>query len=634
MSGSMLAGILLLARQIQARMGLPHSTVDSILNSTGAGAAQAYVRRSEILRLVSRLDRPVGRPRTEPKHTVTAALSQRVLRFLMDNPGAVCSTGERRQYNEAFRSHVLALHAEHSSLGLGSFSEAVQVPVSSLRAWLHAQTPIRPPPVKPDSVSVPRELGPIARAWLSWRGSLTRFCDYVQRALALPWKRSRIAALLAEYGLRSPRRRASRPRRGRAPHGSFETFFPGAQWVTDGKRLSLRINGQVFAFNLQLVVDTHSGAILGASLRDCEDGRAVTEAFADAVATAGQPPLALLLDNKACNHSSTVERLRATTLLTYAARGRPQSKGHVEGAFGLFSQAMPELTLHADNTRDLARQFLGILVQGWARTLNHRPRRDRGGSARVALYLDTRAMSAELREVACAALRKRALRVSRPKHGQVLSGQMGISAVVEAWLARLAIPDAGGRIAAALCAYPLDAVLAGMAAYEGKLTAGTLPAEAAGAYLIGIVRSIAKHDEGLHIADALWSVHSRAREVLEEVLEARTRTVATHAMASTEGLDSAIDEAMAASNPCERRLWISAVGRAMRGLERDQKAKSYYRAIRRIHSFLSIPYMQRFEAVRLLAAEMLPVHEDGHDFSCRVVQGEERVHRRAEETSP
>jgi hypothetical protein len=603
----MLAGILLLARQFQARMGLPYSTVDAILSSTGAGPSQAYARRSELLHLVSRLDRPAGRPRTGPRRTVTAALSQQVLRFLMDNPGAVCGAGERRQYSEAFRSHVLALRMEHSDLSLGSFAEAVQVPLSSLRAWLHARDSAQPPPVKPDIASVPRELAPIARAWLSWRGSLTRFCDHVQRALALPWKRSRITALLAEYGLRSPRGRTSHPRRERAPHGSFETFFPGAQWVTDGKRLSLHLNGQTFSFSLQLVVDTHSGALLGASLRDHEDGPAVTEAFADAEATAGLPPLALLLDNKACNHSSAVERLGAKTLLTYAARGRPQSKGHVEGAFGLFSQAMPALTLHADNPRELARQILGILVQGWARTLNHRPRRDRGGRSRVELYQDTRVTSAEQREEACAALRKRARRTVRPKYRQVLPGKPSTAAIVEALLARLAIPDTGGSITAALCDYPLDAVLAGLATYEGKCTAGTLPAEAAGAFLIGIVRSIAKHDKDLHIADALWSVHTLAREVLDEALEARTRTVATQAAMSTEGLDLAINAAMAVNNPCERRLWLSAVGRAMRGLEMDQKAKSYHRAIRRIHSFLSIPYIQRFEAIRLLAAEMLPI---------------------------
>jgi hypothetical protein len=269
---------------------------------------------------------------------------------------------------------------------------------------------------------------------------------------------------------------------------------------------------------------------------------------------------------------------------------------------------MPELTLHADNPRELARQLLDILVHVWARTLNHRPRRDRGGRSRVELYQDTRTTSAEQREVACAALRKRALRTLRPKYRQVLPGQQGTSAIVEAWLARLAIPDTGGHIAAALCEYPLDAVLAGLATYEGKRTAGTLPADATGAYLLGIVRGISKHDEGLHIADALWSVHTLAQEVLEEVLEARTRTVATQAAMSTEGLDSAIQEAMSASNPCERRLWISAVGRAMRGLDMDQKARSYRRAIRRIHSFLSIPYSQRFEAVRLLASEMLPVH--------------------------
>ena len=33
--------------------------------------------------------------------------------------------------------------------------------------------------------------------------------------------------------------------------------------------------------------------------------------------------------------------------------------------------------------RDVARQVLQIIVTTWARTLNHRPRNDRGGKSRI-----------------------------------------------------------------------------------------------------------------------------------------------------------------------------------------------------------------------------------------------------------
>ena len=135
-------------------------------------------------------------------------------------------------------------------------------------------------------------------AWPRWEGSFLGFCEHVQGELRLPFGRDLVARILEVHGLRRRAHRDGRSPDERALRGAFRTFFPGAQWVGDGMQVPVVINGRRFTFNLELNVDAHTGAFVGASVRDNEDSAAVVEAFADGVATTGSTPLALLLDNK------------------------------------------------------------------------------------------------------------------------------------------------------------------------------------------------------------------------------------------------------------------------------------------------------------------------------------------------
>jgi hypothetical protein len=79
--------------------------------------------------------------------------------------------------------------------------------------------------------------------------------------------------------------------------------------------------------------------------------------------------------------------------LTRSASARHRSdrrtKAQVEGAFGLFSQVLPPLVMNTtQERRDLARGFLGLVVDVWGRATNHRPRKDREGRSCVDLSAD------------------------------------------------------------------------------------------------------------------------------------------------------------------------------------------------------------------------------------------------------
>jgi hypothetical protein len=603
-----MAGLLLAARVYLTRLGLNHPSTVDILAATGASRTRAYAQRTVILRDLACMKPAPGRPAgtaTASADTL-AEITRRVLAFLMRHPGAVSSRGRRRSYSDAFRRFVLALRAEYRQLGSEAFARAVQIPAAALRAW-QRRSPRGAARVGPRGVAgIPRGDGPlaaVARAWQQWDGPFTRFCEHIQRNLGISWKRCTVAARLASLGLRQPRTRPARRVDARAPRGSFATYFPGAQWVSDGSTVTMRVNAQRFRFNLQLVIDTASGAILGASVRDQEDSRAVVSAFRDAVATVGEAPLALLLDQRSCNRSAEVEKLGRQTDIIYAARGRPQSKAHVEGAFGLLSHVVPPLHIDADDPRELARQILMLVVQCWARTLNHRPRPRRGGLTRAVLYREHQP-SVEAREAARSALRARAARAGSPRRGRERTPVF--LDFVRQMLARLAFADVDRYVETVLGSYPPDVILASVAVYQGKASAGTLPADADARYLLGIARRIADGNEGVHVADALWRLRTEVRDHVHPALEARRQDALRQADSPESAVDVLVDEALAAENDMEERYWLTAAAGAIQE-EINQRASLYRRAARRIHASIRVPHQRQLAAVRTLAAMLIPL---------------------------
>jgi hypothetical protein len=334
---------------------------------------------------------------------------------------------------------------------------------------------------------------------------------------------------------------------------SFVTFFPGAQWIGDGAVIPVDINGKRYNLNLELMVDAASGAIVGTSIRDNEDSAAVAEAFDQAVATTGAAPLALLLDNRPCNHSARVATACSPAAVLYAAKGRPQTKGHVEGAFGLFAQQAPPLIIHATSPAELAKQVLGLVSLSWARALNHKPRRDRSGCSRVDLYRLARPTARD-RTQAMAALHRRAARWPRRAPATEPLHCTATRALLADAVCDLAIGEIEPRLVTAMAHHPLAAVAAAIALYQAKRDAATLPemesAEHRGRYLLALVRAAAEEHEEQAMARALLDWRDRAACHLHAAWERERATLtARHARLSPDeaaaaSVDDCIDRAL------------------------------------------------------------------------------------------
>jgi hypothetical protein len=608
------AALLILSRQLCEHLDLPAPDVAQILAATKTSRSAAYELAAALLELVPTIAKPRGRPPKPPAAAPAdegTALTQAVLVFVMRHPGSA-RAGERQGYSDGFRHFVLELRGAHAALDLEAFASATQVPLGTLKDWLRDPTtpapepePAAPPAHREETDARMAQFQTVLSAYAGWNGTFVDFCEHVQRDLHVPFGRALVAQILHAHGARRPTKRGRQHSDELSMRGAFRTFFPGAQWVGDGMQVPVVVDGERFTFNLELNVDAHTSADVGLSVRDEEDAAAVVEALSDGVITTGALPLALLLDNKPANHTAEVDAALGDSIRIRATPARPQNKAHVEGAFGLFSQILPALVLDTQRSaHDIARALLVLVVTVWARTTNHRPRADRGGRSRVDLYAE--APSQEQLEEARRALRERADQQERARRTQEARCRPDVLALLDAHFARLALLDPERHIRLAIAGHPMNAIVNGLAIFEGKRRAGTLKEGVDARYLLGIVKNVATTMEGEHVARAMLELRLEARDRALAGLVAARVVVCAQSDAALVSKDC-VARALETPSPLDRAFWLGALADVLLAMPATERHARFLDVARRIYATFAISPRERQDALRIVADRLIPV---------------------------
>jgi hypothetical protein len=239
------AGVLLCARALGEQLELPCPSTAEILSATSATRSRAYEVASEIRDLLPTLDRPPGPPRVErgPQPASRfAELRGEALRFLKSHAGCVRLERERMRYRDTWRHFVITLRERYADLSLPDLADALCMPLGTLEDLLResivASEPEREhiePHEEAERDAKLAQIETVLAAWRAWRGDFTAFYAHVRRDLRIGFGKTMIATILFAHGERTPSRRVGRSRDEHALRGAFKTFFPGAQWVADGK---------------------------------------------------------------------------------------------------------------------------------------------------------------------------------------------------------------------------------------------------------------------------------------------------------------------------------------------------------------------------------------------------------------
>jgi hypothetical protein len=624
-SPAVVAALALAACVHLRELELPRPTVDQVLEATGATRSRAYELRDGLLAMLPSLQRPVGRPPAPPREIdpdTAYTLRGAVVTFVLDHPGCVYGGPDRRRYDDGFRRFVVELRDRYQGVDLEPFASAILVALGTLKEWLtpsaipattepaeegtsdedNDDTVLGATPATPESAQIQT----VVACWKTWSGGFLDFCDHVRHERRIPFGRSLLSQILHAHGVRHPARRRGRSPDELALRGAFKTFFGGAQWVGDGSPIAVTINGQRFCFNLELMVDAYSSGFVGMSVRDTEDSAAVNEAFRDGMATTGEAPLALLLDNRPSNHTpDVIADFSDITLRIRATQGRPQNKAHAEGGFGLFQQSIPALDLHGHDPRDLARQLLTLVSQTFARVINHRPRSNRRGRSRVDLYNES--LTAEQIDQARAALEERCRKQQRARETAMARQDPLVRTLLDDTFTRLGLLDPEHHIRAAIARYCFDAVVEGIAIFEVKRRLATLPPDVDARYLLGIIRNLGQEREGIAIADELLRLRLDARDrwlasLVRSRDAARTDTPDLRARVLR-----FVDLALAADRGIDRSFWLLASTEEINTLDLADRAPLFASVARRIHTTHRVPYRERLDAVSAIAVKIAPL---------------------------
>jgi hypothetical protein len=626
-------------RNAALQRGLAMSSVDQIVSAMDTSRSRAYEIKDTVVAFLPTLVRPPGRPRIERAPAPPeqhAALMSEALCFVMRHPGCLQVGEERARYSDHYRRFVVERRERHAEVAPSDFAEAIQLPLGTLQSWMrttalddhadddhadpheqaghgatdsledHAGADVTDPRPTAEHDARQAQIETVLVAWIAWCGTFGAFCTHVRRDHRLELGNTLIASILFAHGARRPARRAGRSRDEEALRGSFETFFPGAQWVGDGKQLKVVLDGKTFGMNLELIIDAASDAAVGISVRDEEDSAAVVEAFDHGEQTTGAPPLALLLDNRPSNHTPEVDAVLDDTMRIRATPERPQNKAHVEGAFGLFAQKVPPLELDTRDPHTLAKSIAQLVATTFFRALNRAPRRDRDGKNRVDLYAQD--VTPEQREAARAALRERMRKQELARQTRAARLDPVIRALLDDGFARLGLLDPERHFRDAIACYPRDAIVDAIAIFAGKRTAGTLPDGVDARYLLGIVRNLHHCHEAEPITEALIRERLSARDrFLAPLVSERDAILATGGADVAATLIALVDRLVDAEHAIDRHIWLDAAAELVAPHPHDERIALAKRTVRRIHTAFKLSTRDRAHLERALLRRLLPL---------------------------
>lgn len=558
------AGLFVLLHRLLAPYRIALPDVTAVTAALGVSRSRAYELADQIDDAICELPRSVGRParpegQDEAYGNARYAIACAVRDFLATHPGCVDASGTRRRYSDPFRRFVIGLGEPGqpgAGLPLPRFAEACSVPGETLRDWLAGGRETTDEVLRPEELATDPGVGVIAQIralWRTWNGSLKAFRRVLREQHRIYLSLSGLRDLVVPDGRRKrpPRRVKPDPE---AIRGAFERFFPGAQWVADGKALMVTIDRGRFAFNWELIVDGDTGALVGFEVTDVEDGDALIDAVDNAILTTGAAPQALLSDNRPSNHSPEIhEALEQRGILPMPSTpGRPENKASVEGAFGLFAQTMPLLELPVASPRERARQFATSVLFAYAAGRNHAPRAGLGGKSAAQRYAEVEPTEQE-RQQAQQRLTEIKRRIEQRRDTDRRRADPVCRRILEQAFTELALCDPEHHFIPAIARCGLDAALEALAVFRARLEAGA-SFDCGERYLLGIARNVAQRDEDLAVYEHLVELRLRANDLLLEPLRSKDRR--RHEQLGTiDYIDAALEDALAAEATIDRIFW-------------------------------------------------------------------------------
>ena len=373
------AGLVQITHPIYKKFGF-NLDIDQVYRDLGVSRSSAY----ESARLLAfKLETPQGSLKEERKqnkelrHDLNKkSFEADIFRHLQEHPEA-WSQGERHQLSSEFKVFLLAKKREYN-LDWGDISAILGIPEDTLKKFKHqVESKGRDngdgsPPSLPESI-----VDLIRRFFQARQGKATArgFCEAHPEVLRdLEMTYPQFANLLLKLGLTSP-------------NGIFLNntgldkiirFVPHAIWGTDGKLMKIIINGRVFRWIWQCLIDYKSTVLVGGFIGESETTDNLLEAIQRSKENTGVTPMAIVIDGRLSENLPAIraylDAMGIEIIRTFP--GNPKSAGITEGNFSIFEKWVGgQVVINGETPEKLSRSIAEMLTEVFTQLRNNQPRR-------------------------------------------------------------------------------------------------------------------------------------------------------------------------------------------------------------------------------------------------------------------
>jgi len=346
-------------------------SLEEVCRRVGIGRSSAYAAQAEISR------RLLGRPPRAGSEPVCRGCRAKdfeieVLRYERDHPGCRGSGDVRLHFTPGYKECVEEARSRHGITILRA-SEILSIPEDTLKKFSRViqcdEVTVPPQELPPEVIDLANQYLREGKGSKSVKGFCRRYPECLDR-LGLTYRQA--LGWLRELGLVSPRGIFLK----NTGLDRIIRFKPHQLWATDGKRLALIFNGEVFESSWQCLVDGATTAIVGGVVRDEENTENLVEALEQSAQKTGTRPIAIVMDNRLSENLPAVRDYfeKRGVEIVKIFPGNSKSNGIAEENFNVFERWVGRVQIQGRTPAEIARSIQQALVEVFTQMRNHKPR--------------------------------------------------------------------------------------------------------------------------------------------------------------------------------------------------------------------------------------------------------------------
>lgn len=327
----------------------------------------------------------------------------------------------------------------------------------------------------------------------------------------------------------------------------------------------------------------------------------------NSISNTATKPLAVLLDNRPSNHSEEVTQAldKHEILLMSSTPGRPENKASVEGAFGLFSQTMPDITLPLDSPKALGYAVLSYVLFAYSAGRNQVPRPALGNRSAAEAFRSAH-ITPEQRKQAKLSLEAIKRRIKQQLKNDWKQTNPTIRGLLFDAFVDMGLSDPQRRFIPAIAKYGLEAATEAIATFKARQNAGTAPTDFPERYLLGIARNIARRNLNEAVYEELLRLRLKANDALLRPLLYEKKRLWRSLSPRDLSLET-LERALSSSATIDRAFWKLDFLSTLESLPSLLRQGIARFAAQQVARAFSLPIRERESFIAALAARARPI---------------------------